>query len=240
MRALLFDLDGTLWDPEPHVYRIYSDVFRDHGHELTRSRWAGVLGTIGFDLWGSLEELTGRSLDRAALDAHVARRKEEEFAVLRARPGVLGLLHQTDQAGLLRSVVSNSPTAWIRRYIRQCGVDRGWQAIHSPEGDTSRAKPTPHLYREALARLGVAPDEAIAFEDSPSGVRAAHAAGVRCVAVPNAMTASLDLGLAHLRIESFEGTRLEEILHRIESGTRWAGDDGTSRKDHRTPDDVCL
>ncbi|MFI1795558.1 HAD-IA family hydrolase [Streptomyces olivaceoviridis] len=61
--------------------------------------------------------------------------------------------------------------------------------MHSQEGDTSRAKPAPRLYREALARLGVAPYEAVAFEDSPSGIRAARTAGVRCVAVPNTMTA---------------------------------------------------
>ncbi|MFJ4918757.1 HAD family hydrolase [Streptomyces sp. NPDC088725] len=212
VRAVLFDLDGTLWDPEPHVFRVYSEVYREHGHELTRRSWDGVLGTIGFDLWSALEDLTGRPLDRAALEARVARRKEEELSGLGARSGVLAMLGQADAAGLARSIVSNSPSCWIRRYARQCGVDTGWHAIHSPEGETARAKPAPDLYLEALARLGMRPEEVVAFEDSPGGVRAARAAGVRCVAVPNTMTAPLDLSHADLRIESFLGAELREIL----------------------------
>jgi putative hydrolase of the HAD superfamily len=212
VRAVLFDLDGTLWDPEPHVFRIYTEIFREHGQELTRQQWAGVLGTIGFDLWSVLEEHIGRPLDHTALDAHVARRKQAALGGLRARPGVPRLLDQADAAGLARSVVSNSPTDWITRYARQCGIEHGWHAVHSPEGDPTRAKPSPHLYREALERLGLAPGEAIAFEDSPSGVRAARAAGVRCVAVPNTMTAPLDLSHADLRIESFAEAELAQIL----------------------------
>ncbi|MCC4319588.1 MULTISPECIES: HAD family hydrolase [Streptomyces] len=218
VRAVLFDLDGTLWDPEPHVFRIYSEIFREHGQELTRRQWAGVLGTIGFDLWSVLEERVGRSLDHIALDARVTHRKEAALGGLGARPGVPRLLGQADAAGLARSVVSNSPTAWITRYARQCGIEHGWYALHSPEGDTSRAKPSPHLYREALERLSLAPDEAIAFEDSPSGVRAARAAGVRCVAVPNTMTAPLDLSHADLRIESFAEAELPQILSRFTAG----------------------
>ncbi|GHH87480.1 haloacid dehalogenase [Streptomyces sulfonofaciens] len=217
VRAVLFDLDGTLWDPEPHVYRIYAEVFHSHGQELTRRKWSTVLGTIGFDLWSTLEELTGRRVDHAALDAHVARRKEEELSGLGARPGVSRLLGQADAAGLARSVVSNSPTDWITRYARQCGVDRGWHAIHSAEGDTARAKPAPHLYREALERLGVRPDEAVAFEDSPNGVRAARAAGVRCVAVPNTMTHPLDFSHADLLLTSFAEAELAEILQAVHS-----------------------
>lgn len=214
-QALLFDLDGILWDPEPHVFRAYAEVFREYGQELTRKSWDEVIGTIGFDLWTPLEDLAGRPLDRSHLEASVERRKEEGLRRAGARPGIAELLRQADEAGLSRSIVSNSSGDWITRYARQCGVDSGWHAVHSPEGETDRGKPEPDLYLEAVDRLGLRPEEAVAFEDSPNGVSAARAAGVPCVAVPNAMTAPLDLSHADLRIESFRGAELRRILDRL-------------------------
>jgi HAD superfamily hydrolase (TIGR01509 family) len=69
------------------------------------------------------------------------------------------------------------------------------------DGDTSRAKPAPTLYREALAALGLRADEAIAFEDSPNGVHAAKGAELYCVAVPNPITATLALDEADLVLD---------------------------------------
>jgi HAD superfamily hydrolase (TIGR01509 family) len=215
VRAVLFDLDGTLWDPEPHVFSAYAEVFREHGQELTRRRWGDVIGTIGFDLWSDLETRVGEPLDRTKLDSRVATRKEEMLSQTRARPGVRHLLEQVDSAGLLRSIVSNSPAWWITRYVRQCGIDNGWHSVHSPDKAATLPKPAPDLYHEALRRLGLSPEEAIAFEDSPTGIRAARAAGVRCVTVPNDMTVELDLSHADLQVASFQHVDLAEILDRL-------------------------
>jgi beta-phosphoglucomutase-like phosphatase (HAD superfamily) len=75
-----------------------------------------------------------------------------------------------------------------------------------------RAKPRPALYLEALDRLGVTADDAVAFEDSPNGVAAAKAAGLLCVAVPNAITGALDLRAADLVVRSLAEVRLDELL----------------------------
>ncbi|GAA2405458.1 HAD family hydrolase [Streptomyces glaucosporus] len=209
---MLFDLDGTLWDPESHIFATYAEVFREHGHKLTRRHWESIIGTVGFDLWSELEERVGRSLDRAGLEDRVAVDVEKRTSLLQARPGVRNLLEQVDSAGLARSIVSNSPARWITRCVRQCGIDTGWHGIHSPDTAGIRAKPAPDLYSKALRRLGVSPEEAIAFEDSPTGIRAARAAGVHCVTVPNEMTAGLDLSHADLRVESFRHVDLAQII----------------------------
>lgn len=212
MRAVFFDFDGTLWDPEPHIFHAYAEVFRRHGQVLTGSTWSTVLGTVGFDLWTELERLTGGRVDREAADAVVSSSTEEQLAGLGSRPGVRRWLAELDRSGLPRALVSNSRRPWISRYLRQCGLEKGWQAIHSSEGRPDRAKPAPLLYREALNRLGLRPEEAMAFEDSPSGITAAKRAGLRCVAVPNAMTAGLDLSEADLTLASFEHTDLPQLL----------------------------
>jgi putative hydrolase of the HAD superfamily len=79
----------------------------------------------------------------------------------------------------------------------------------------ARGKPHPDLYLRAIQDLGVAAREALAFEDSPNGVAAAKAAGLRCVAVPNAITSTLDLSGADLRLDSLRAVSLEELIARF-------------------------
>jgi beta-phosphoglucomutase-like phosphatase (HAD superfamily) len=86
--------------------------------------------------------------------------------------------------------------------------------IVTADRDPERSKPRPTLYLEALDRLGVTANEAIAFEDSPNGVKAAKAAGIFTVAVPNGVTVTLGLGEADLLLES-PGLSLRELLERV-------------------------
>ena len=93
----------------------------------------------------------------------------------------------------------------------------GWDAICTADGDPIRAKPAPTLYLEALSLLGVGAEEAVAFEDSPHGVRAAKAAGIFTVAVPNEVTRDLGLDAAgaDLLLDSLADLPPEELLGRF-------------------------
>ncbi len=80
-----------------------------------------------------------------------------------------------------------------------------------------RPSPIPRVYRLAVESLGVAPDAAAAFEDSPNGIAAAYTAGLRCVAVPNRLTEGLDLSSADVVVRSFADLsveRLDQLLAR--------------------------
>ena len=81
--------------------------------------------------------------------------------------------------------------------------------------DVANTKPDPELYLSACACLGVAPGEAVALEDSANGIAAAKAAGMRCVAIPNPMTAGLDLSAADLRLDSLADLSVAELLERL-------------------------
>src|SRR5262249_4602360 len=78
--------------------------------------------------------------------------------------------------------------------------------------DTGTHKPDPGPYLAVLDALGVLPDEAVAFEDSPNGIASAKAAGFLCVAVPNPMTRQLQVDYADYRLESFASLSLQELL----------------------------
>jgi HAD superfamily hydrolase (TIGR01509 family) len=219
IRGLLFDFDGLLIDTESPSRLVWEELYREHGHELPHERWATNIGTLDepFKPLDHLEELLGRRLDRSALDERRKARELELIDLELLRPGVEEYLDEAERRGLVTGIVSSSWFDWIAPLLKRLEREHGWDAIVAADGDASRAKPRPTLYLEALDVLGLAADEAIAFEDSPNGVRAAKAAGIYCVAVPNPITATLAFEDADLVLESFADLPLEELLERVES-----------------------
>jgi HAD superfamily hydrolase (TIGR01509 family) len=217
IRALLFDFDGLLVDTESPSFEAWADVYRQHGHELTLETWSAAIGTLdGFDPFGHLEGLLGRPVDRARVNE---RRRAAEHAAAdleELRDGVADYLGEAERLGLARAIVSSSDREWIRRHLDRLDLLDGWSCIVAADGDAARAKPRPTLYLEALERLEVSAEEAIAFEDSPNGITAAKAAGLYCIAVPNPTTAALDVTHADLVLRSLEDVPLGELLRRVE------------------------
>jgi HAD superfamily hydrolase (TIGR01509 family) len=214
IRALLFDFDGLLIDTEGPSYRAWLEVYERHGHELPIDTWSAAIGTIdGFDPVAHLAEL-GVELDDEALEAR--RRRDLDLSDAEdLRPGVAAYLDDAHARGLCTAIVSSSSDDWIGRHLGRRGLLERFDAIVCANGSVERAKPRPTLYLEALDRLGVTADEGIAFEDSPNGVRAAKAAGLVCVAVPNPVTAPLDLAEADLLVEAFTELPLADLLARF-------------------------
>ena len=220
VRALLFDFDGLIVDTESPSFAAWRWIYEEHGQELNLESWSPAIGTVGgFDALGRLEELVGRPLER---DVVRARKLERELTLVEAeglRPGVAEYLADAERLGLRTAIVSSSSREWIDRHLRRLERVYGWDAIVTADGDRARAKPSPVLYLEALARVGVGAAQAIAFEDSPNGVRAARAAGIYTVAVPNAVTAALGLDEADLVLESLAALPLPGLLERLEAAT---------------------
>jgi HAD superfamily hydrolase (TIGR01509 family) len=213
IEALLFDFDGLLVDSESVAFQTWQEAYREHGAELAVERWAAAIGTIGgFDPLEHLEESLGRAIDREGVE-RAQREREHALAVVQPfRPGVVEYLAEARARGIRVAIVSSSSNAWIAGHLERLDTADGWACIVCANGDAARAKPRPTLYLEALDNVGVAPEAAIAFEDSPNGVAAARAAGIFCVAVPNSVTAQLDLSAADLLVESLEAISLRELL----------------------------
>lgn len=216
IRAFLFDFDGLILDTEAPSRAGWERLYREHGHELPHDKWALVVGTHGaWDPMAHLEELVGEPLEREALNE---RRYAHELSLIEAeglRPGIEDYLAAARRHGLKRAIVSSSSRRWIEMHLRRLGQAVGWDAIVTADRDAARAKPAPTLYLEALDLLGVSPQEAVAFEDSPNGVRAAKAAGIFCVAVPNEVTRSLGLDEADLVLDSLAELPPDELLARL-------------------------
>jgi HAD superfamily hydrolase (TIGR01509 family) len=220
IRGLLFDFDGLILDTESPSFAGWQRVYREHGQELTLEQWAPIVGTIGIDPFEPLEELLGGPLERDAIDA---RRNAHELTLIELeelRPGILDYLGEARQRGLRTAVVSSSSRRWVHGHLERLERTADFDAIVTADHDRERAKPRPTLYLEALELLGLAADEAVAFEDSPNGVRAARAAGIFTVAVPNGVTAMLGLDEADLVVPSLAELPFDELLTAAEGSGR--------------------
>jgi HAD superfamily hydrolase (TIGR01509 family) len=126
-------------------------------------------------------------------------------------PGVDEYLREAGRLGLRIGLASSSSRDWVVGHLGRLGLDGSCHFVRCWD-DVELAKPAPDLYLAVLDDLQVAAPEAIALEDSPNGVAAAKAAGLWCVAVPNELTAELDLSSADLRLSSLAEMPLQQLL----------------------------
>jgi HAD superfamily hydrolase (TIGR01509 family) len=130
-------------------------------------------------------------------------------------PGVEVLLREAQARGLARAVASSSSCGWVEGWLRRHGI-RILLDVVVARDDVTRVKPDPELFLLAARRLDVAPERCVVFEDTPNGMRAALAAGMHCVAVPNDLTRSLARPEVDLVMGSLDERPLAEVLEAVE------------------------
>lgn len=215
LAAIVFDFDGLIIDTETGAYESTRDVFAEHGVDLDREWWQSIIGTANRPHWFDLlQQHVTEPLDR---DTVLARREAQKRALLlaeRVRPGVVALLDEAVDAGVPIAVASSSSFDWVGSNLERVGLlDRFGVIVTSDDvdGDRSRTKPAPDLYRIAVERLTVEARHAVAIEDSPNGVAAALAAGLACLAVPAGITAGTDCSAADRVVASLEEVALTDL-----------------------------
>ena len=215
VKALVFDFDGLILDTEEPVYRSWLELYQEHGQDLPFDRWIQIVGSsnAAFDPRGHLEHVLGRALTPEELDRRIERRSELVLAQA-VLPGVVELADAALAQGLRLGVASSSTCSWVDGHLERLGIRDRFACVRARE-DVLAVKPAPDLYLAALECLEVQASEAIAIEDSPNGVAAAKAAGMRCVAVPNVITGGLDLGAADLVLKSLDGAMPEVLAERL-------------------------
>lgn len=215
--ALVFDFDGIVIDTETPDFVTWRDAFEDHGVSLDRELWEGFIGSgLGsFDVSRHLEELVGRPID---IETVRVERRARYLATVEANPvlpGVKDMIAEARARGLKLGVASSSTREWVEGHLGRRGLLGHFDAVRCRD-DVAATKPDPELFTAAVAALGVDPECAIAIEDSANGVTAAKRAGLFCVVIPNAMTSSMSLDHADLRLQSLADVSLGDLIEMAE------------------------
>ena len=216
IRAVLFDFDGTVVDTESVDLRAWTEVFEAHGVAVPVERFALRIGTLtGPNELDELDALLDAPCDRDAVTATRVARERELLELEPLRPGIREYLDDARRLELRTGIVSSASRSWVDMNAERLEIADVWDVVVCADGDTSRCKPSPALYLEALELLGVEALEAVAIEDSPNGIAAARAAGIYCVAFPNDVTTALDLSEADRVVDSLEAVPLGDLLARV-------------------------
>lgn len=182
-RAYVFDMDGTLVDNLAYHVQAWHVFSRRQGHELTDEQ---IVGWTGAPDAVYMERMLGRPVPPDEL-RRLEDEKESLYRALYAphlapAPGLGALLARARRAGVVCAVASGAPTANVDFVLDGLGL-RGAFAAVVDASQYERGKPAPDCFLLAAARLGVAPADCVVFEDARAGVQAAHAAGMRAVAL---------------------------------------------------------
>jgi len=204
-RAVIFDLDGVLWDGEPLYHEAFNVVLAPLGHHVSEDDYRKVIGQSVEACWEWMCERFKLTEPAAsflpAYDRAVLRLLERPAEPL---PGVRPLLGELRRLGVPVAVASSSLRPWVDATLRGLGLEDRFDATVSAS-EVAAAKPAPDLYLAAAGRLGVPPQRCLAVEDTLAGLRSAKAAGMFAVQLRAASTALPPLEDADLVLESLAG-----------------------------------
>jgi HAD superfamily hydrolase (TIGR01509 family) len=212
LQSLIFDFDGLIVDTEKPGFDSWNELYAEFGQKLTLDDWRKATGYVGgFDPGLHLEALLGRQLDWGNLSPKREARNWELTLKQGVLPGIRELMHDAVNAGIRVGVASNSGFGWVNDGLERLGL-RGFVGAIVTRDMVLNPKPAPDVYLKTAETLQVSPARSVALEDSEPGCRAAKAAGMRAVAIPNQFSERQDLSVADVIVPSAKGLSLERLV----------------------------
>jgi HAD superfamily hydrolase (TIGR01509 family) len=219
LKALLFDMDGTLADTDPIHMLAWQETFRSHDVFIDDATYhERIVGRMNpLIVKDFLPHLTEVEVNK------VVDEKEESFKKLATKleplPGLERLLEWRVTQGLQTALVTNATNLTVPFNLQALGLDDYFKVrALADDPDVPAGKPDPRHYGVGLKRLGIEASEAVAFEDSPSGVRSASGAGIITVGLTTTQSPeSLIAAGATIAVADFTAPELWEFLRQYET-----------------------
>jgi HAD superfamily hydrolase (TIGR01509 family) len=213
LQALIFDMDGLMVDSESWAHESYNRVLAPYGPAMTEEEYAQLVGWRAIDQPTFFQQRWG--IAETELPRILAARRPIFLEIMRERlapmPGLLHVIALARQRGLRLAVASSSRLPYIHLILDGLGLAGIFDAVVSG-AELPQSKPDPTIYIHTLEQLGVSARAAVALEDSEQGVKAARAAGLRVIAIPNRYTRHQRLDDADLQLSSLAEITWERLI----------------------------
>lgn len=219
IKALIFDFDGLILDTETPYIEVWKEIFAENGFEYPKEQWSLTIGGWGestFDPAAELYKLSGSKIDLEGLRRRHQARSDQLILQEPVLPGVKQYLADGQRLGVRLAIASSSERSWVVPHLSRLGIVQYFEKIITGDDVApGRTKPHADIFQKALAALALRPEEAVVLEDSPNGIKAAKAAGMFVVGIPNPSTEQLQMEGADILLRSLADMPLEELLRRV-------------------------
>lgn len=213
-RALLLDFDGVIVDSEGMQLEAVNTVLAPYGVSIDAEQW--IARCVGHKARDFLPDLVPTAINTSELDHLLAAKSTayQQIVLARApvaRPGIRELVERARECGYRCGVASATPAADLEYILGALGWTALLDLVLSSDA-VARPKPAPDVYLRAAALLGVAPERCVVVEDTSTGIAAARAAAMPCVAFPNRWTTTMDLRQATRTEPILDAAAIERVL----------------------------
>lgn len=212
LKALLFDFDGVIVDTETVWYYIYKDwLLQNYNYELDVQDYLVCVGASSEALFQFIEHTLGNDVGIRAFEKQAMQTFIERTKRLPAMQGVVSLFQQAKALNLKIAIATSATLKKPMFHLERLQLLDYIDAISSAELSTN-IKPAPDIFLKAAQLLQCKSEECLAIEDSKNGLESALSAHMKCLIVPNVVTASSDFTGAYCLKCSLNEVNLEEIM----------------------------
>lgn len=212
IKAVLFDMDGTLIDTEKYYRIFWPKAMAEFGYRMTDEQVLSMRSLGRPFAPAQLKEWFGENLDYYAIRARRTEMMEEclDREGIQLKPGAVQILEFLHDRGIPAAVATATPPERTEKYLQATGIRSYFTKVISAT-QVKEGKPSPDIYLFACGEMGLRPEECMAVEDSPNGVLSAYRAGCRVVMVPDQTQPDEELGkLLYGAVPSLD--KLRELL----------------------------
>ena len=212
IKAVIFDMDGTLIDTEKYYHICWMEAIRHFGYEVTDAQAFGLRSLGRPFVQEYFRKLYGPDFDYEKV--HAYRKKLMEPLLqekgIDLKPGAKEILSYLQGKGIITAIATATDLERTEKYLKQLGLYEYFEKVISARM-VEFGKPAPDVYLYACSQLGLAPSECMAVEDSPNGVTSAFRAGCKVVMVPDQTQPEAELlPMLYAKVDSLLG--LKEYL----------------------------
>jgi len=212
IKAFIFDMDGVIIDSEPLHFQTDRMVMKKYGVDISDDELNSFVGVTNPEMWAILIQRYNINATVEELLEIQYQYKAQVFGQSELQPiiGIPELIMDLKEKGISVALASSSSRQFIELVLRSLHIYDSFDVIISGE-EVTHGKPAPDIFLKAAEELKVAPKECIVLEDSGNGVKAAKAAGMKCIAYFNPNSGIQDISLADYTVNTLENLNYMNI-----------------------------
>ncbi len=216
--AVVFDLDGLMFDTEALFFEVSSDVLASRGKSFTAEIMRAMIGRRSAEVGHVLKTLAGLEEPVEVLLGEIRQQfRAQVDRAVHPTPGLFVLLDHLGRRAVPLAVATSSSRSYADQLLIRHGLANRFRFVLASE-DVTRGKPDPEIYRLAVERFGVTAGTTLVLEDSPAGLAAAKGAGAFAVGVPHEHSPAAALSAADLIVPRLDDPALLHLIDAEERG----------------------